>query len=128
MILALDSCVTITCFDLWISRFGHYTFAFVINTINSQWVPCHVAMGLFEIVDTTWVIMAMQVKDFLSFYNLLEKLIPHVKEEGDNLLTLAWIFPSIVNYTFMAFLVCWQGLCLDYAFSKTYMSICLQWY
>jgi hypothetical protein len=33
--------------------------------------------------------MAMQVEDFLSFYNLLEKLIPHVKEEGDNLLTLA---------------------------------------
>ncbi len=105
MILTLDSCVTITSFDLWMSRFGHYTFAFVINFINSQWVPCHVAMGLFEIVDTTWVIMAMQVKNFLSFYNLLEKLIPYVKDEGGNLLTLARILPSIVNYTFMAFLV-----------------------
>jgi hypothetical protein len=49
--------------------------------------------------------MAMQVKNFLSFYNLLEKLIPYVKDEGGNLLTLAQILPSIVNYTFMAFLV-----------------------
>ncbi len=34
-------------------RFGHYTFAFVINFIDSQWVPCHVAMRFFETVDTT---------------------------------------------------------------------------
>jgi hypothetical protein len=47
--------------------------------------------------------MAMQVKDFLSFYNLLEKLIPYVKYEGGNLTTLARILPSIINYIFMAF-------------------------
>jgi hypothetical protein len=70
--------------------------------------------------------MAMQVKDFLSFYNLLEKLIPYVKDESGNLMTLARILPSIINYIFMAFFVFWQGSCFDHAFSKTYMSICLQ--
>jgi hypothetical protein len=46
-ILAPKSCVTTTFFDLWMSRFGHDTFALVINFINSQWVPCHVTLGLF---------------------------------------------------------------------------------
>jgi hypothetical protein len=36
VILALDSCVLgITSFDLWTFKFGHDTFAIVINLINS---------------------------------------------------------------------------------------------
>jgi hypothetical protein len=31
--------------------------------------------------------MAMQVKDFLSLYNLLDKLIAYVEDEGGNLST-----------------------------------------
>jgi hypothetical protein len=42
---------------------------------------------------------------FLQFVK--KKLIPYVKDEGDNLLTLAQILPSIINYIFMAFLVFW---------------------
>jgi len=49
VILALESCVTTTCsFDLWMFRFGHDTFVLVINFLNSQWVPWHVTMGIFE--------------------------------------------------------------------------------
>jgi hypothetical protein len=40
-------------------------------------------MGLFEAIDTTKVVM-----DFMSSYNLLDKLIPYVKDEGGNLSTL----------------------------------------
>jgi hypothetical protein len=48
VIPALDSCVITTTFsDLWTSKFGHDTFVFVINFINSLWVLCHVTMGLF---------------------------------------------------------------------------------
>jgi len=38
VMLALESCITTTSFDLWMSTFGHDTFAFVINFINSHWV------------------------------------------------------------------------------------------
>ncbi len=77
----LDSCVPVTTsFDLQISRFGHNTFILVINFINSLWVPCHVTMGLFEVIDMVGIEMVTQVKDLLSFYNLLEKIIIYVKD------------------------------------------------
>jgi hypothetical protein len=42
--------------------------------------------------------MVVQVKDFLSLYNLLEKLIVYVKEESGNLSTLGQVLTSIVSY------------------------------
>ncbi len=46
---ALQFCIiATTSFDLWMSKSRHDTFALVINFINLHWVPCHVAMGLFE--------------------------------------------------------------------------------
>jgi hypothetical protein len=90
VILTMESCVTTTTsFDLLMFRSRHDTFALVINFINSQWVPCHVTMGLFETIDTTRVAMATQVRDLLAFYNLLEKQVAYVKDEGGNLPTLA---------------------------------------
>ncbi len=47
VIPTLDSCVTTTSFDLWMSKFGHVTFVFLINFINSLWVPCHVKIRFF---------------------------------------------------------------------------------
>jgi hypothetical protein len=86
----LDLCVTtIASFDLWMFKFGHNTFAFVINFINLQRVPYNVSLGLLEATDTIKVAMATQVKDLLSSYDLLDKLIAYVKYEGDNLSTLA---------------------------------------
>jgi hypothetical protein len=79
----LDSNVmTITPFDLWISRFTHNTFALVTHFINSQWVPCHVIVGLFEAINTTRVATIMQVGDVLSSFNLLEKVIVYMKDEA----------------------------------------------
>jgi hypothetical protein len=62
------------------SKFGHNTFILVINFINSQWVPCHVTMGFFEATDMVGIEMVMKVKDLLSFYSLLEKIIVYVKD------------------------------------------------
>jgi hypothetical protein len=72
VIPTLESCIiATTSFDLWMSKFGHDTFAIVINFINSQWVPCHVTMALFEATSTIGVTMAVQVRDLLAYYNLL---------------------------------------------------------
>ncbi len=47
-----------TSFDLWTSKGGMDTFAFVINYLNELWTPMHVIVGLFEMHDTTWISMA----------------------------------------------------------------------
>jgi hypothetical protein len=50
-------------------------------------VFAHTIVGPFETIDTIRVAMAMQVRDFLSFYNLLEKLITIMKDEGGHFLS-----------------------------------------
>jgi hypothetical protein len=96
VIFILDSYITtITSFDLWLSKSRHDTFILVINTL---WVPYHLIVGLFEAIDMSRVIMVVQVKDLLSLYNLLNKLIVNVKDKGGNLSTLGQVLTSIVNY------------------------------
>ncbi len=104
----LDSCVTtIASFDLWMSKFGHNTFALVINFINLQWVLYNVTLGLVETINTIGIAMATQVKDLLSSYDLPDKLIAYVKYEGDNLSTLAWALTLMVKYVSLAFTIPW---------------------
>jgi hypothetical protein len=99
VILTLDSYVTtIASFDLWMFRSRHDTFVLVINFINSLWVPYHVIVGLFEATDMSRVAMVMQIKDLLSSYNLQNKLIVYVKNEGGKLSTLGQVLTSIVSY------------------------------
>jgi hypothetical protein len=60
VMLTLDSYVTTTKkFNLWMFRSGHDTFTLVINFINSQWVHCHVTMGLFEATNMAKITMVM---------------------------------------------------------------------
>jgi hypothetical protein len=104
----LDSCVTTTTsFDLWMSKFGHDTFALVINFINSQWVPCHVTIGLFEAINMSQVAMVVQMKELLSSYNLLYKLIAYVKDEGGNFSALVRALTSMVSCGPLALVVLW---------------------
>jgi hypothetical protein len=46
-------------------------------------------VGLFETIDTTKIAMVTQVKDLLSTYNILDKLIGYVKDDDGNLSTFA---------------------------------------
>jgi hypothetical protein len=55
-------------------------------------------VGLFEAIDMFGVAMVVQVKDLLSLYNLLDKLIVYVKDKGGNLSTLGQVLTSIVSY------------------------------
>jgi hypothetical protein len=45
-------------------------------------------MGLLKATDTFGIAMATRVKDLPSLYNLLDKIITFVKDEGDNMSTL----------------------------------------
>jgi hypothetical protein len=120
VMLTIESCITATTsFHLGVSKYGHDTFSFVINFINSHWVPCHVVVGFFEAIDTFGVAMAAQLKELLLFYNLLDKLITYMKDEGGNLSTLARALSYVVNYVPLKLASPWQGSCFGHAFSKT---------
>ncbi len=70
-------------------------------------MPCHVTMGLFETTNMSRVVMATQVKDLLSLYNLLDKLITYVKDAGGNLSTLAQALTLVVSYGLLGLVVPW---------------------
>jgi uncharacterized membrane protein YccF (DUF307 family) len=53
------------------------------------------------------------------FYNLLDKIIAYVKNEGGNLSTLAWTLTFIVSCTLLASVAPWQRSCFGHASSKT---------
>jgi hypothetical protein len=126
----LESCITgTTYFDLWMAKSGHDTFALVINFINSHWVPCHVTMGFFEAINKSKVAMAAQVKELLSSYNLLDKLITYVKEKGGNLSTHARSLNYVDNYAPLKHVAPWQGSRFGHAFRKaTNMLAMMQQY
>lgn len=75
-------------------------------------------MGLFETIDTTKVAMVVQIKDLFSSYNLLDKLITHLKDQGCNLSTLAQVFSSMVKCAPLALTILWQVSCFGHAFNK----------
>jgi hypothetical protein len=64
-------------------------------------------MGLFETTNMSRVVMATQVKDLLSLYNLLDKLITYVKDAGGNLSTLAQALTLVVSYGLLGLVVPW---------------------
>ncbi len=111
-------------FDLWMSRFRHDTFILVINFINSMGVPCHVVVGPFQATNTFGVAMIVQVKDLLSSYNLLDKLITCVKDENDNLCIHAQAFALVVNCGLLGLVVPWKGSCFGHAFNKLCQYAC----
>jgi hypothetical protein len=52
----------------------------------------------FQNHDTFGVAMVTHVKDLPSLYNLLDKLIAYVKDEGDDMSTLTQALTSIIIY------------------------------
>jgi hypothetical protein len=59
-----------------------------------------------------------------SSYNLLDKLITYVKDEGGNLSTLARALNFMVKCVSLVLVTPWQGLYFDHVFNKTYRYAC----
>jgi hypothetical protein len=76
-------------------------------------------IGFFEAINMIGIAMTMQVKDLLSSYNLLDKIIACVKDEGGNLSTLAQALSFVVSCVHVALVAPWQGSCFGHAFNKT---------
>jgi hypothetical protein len=67
--------------------------------------------------------MVVQVKDLLSLYNLLNKLITCVKDEVGNLSIHAQTLTLIVSCGLLG-LAIWKGSCFGHVFSKLCQYAC----
>jgi hypothetical protein len=75
-------------------------------------------MNFFETTNTTKVAMVVQIKDSFSSYNLLDKLITYLKDQGCNLSTLARVFSSMVKCAPLTLTVLRKVSCFGHAFNK----------
>jgi hypothetical protein len=80
-------------------------------------LPCN--NGTFEANDMLRIAVAMQVKDILSSYNLLDKLFAYVKDEGGNLSTLAQAMSFVVSCVHLVVITPYQGSYFGHVFSKS---------
>jgi hypothetical protein len=69
---------TIASFDLRMSKSRCDTFAFVINFIDDQWVPCHVTIAFFEPRNTSSVVLTIQMKSLLVEFNITNIKLLHM--------------------------------------------------
>jgi hypothetical protein len=86
---------TITSFDLWMSKSTYDIFAFVINFLDENWQPKKLIIGLFEATKTCQG-LSRNLKKLLDSYELRNKIIIYVKDEGVNLnfMTINLLFIS----------------------------------
>ncbi len=99
MFLAIRQCATMTTmFGLWMLGLNYDTFSLVINYINQSWVPCHVIVGLFEVPNIFGVDFIEQVKVILVEFNLTNRVIAYVKDEGTTLNCFTSAFTFVVSY------------------------------
>nr|XP_024359895.1 uncharacterized protein LOC112274515 isoform X1 [Physcomitrium patens] len=85
---SLRGCVSATVtFDLWMSRRGVNSIATVVHFINESWETCHVTIGVLEASVIAGEELVMEVKDLLSSFNLMDKIIAFVVKDDDSRLT-----------------------------------------
>jgi len=74
--------LVIVAFNLWMNQDVHNTFALVINYLTFDWKSKHVIVGMFEAKGTTCFGLVNQLKVLFQKYNLINKIICYVKDEG----------------------------------------------
>jgi len=77
-------------------------------------------IGLFKAKDTIRINLASQFQVLFKKYNLTNKIICCLKDEGTNLSTMANVLKQIVSYERLGILAPCEGVCFGHALSKTY--------
>ncbi len=94
------------------------TFALVINYLNESWMPQYVTIGLFEVHETTRFSMANQLHSLLEKYDLMYHMITFVKDEGNNLMSMAKTLCSIVDCHLLKLQWVYEGTCFGHIMFK----------
>jgi len=64
------------------------------------------------------------IRDLLDFYNLLEKSVAYVKDEGGNLSIITRAITFVASCTPFALSIPWQGFCFGLVFNKACQYAC----
>lgn len=120
VILTLVEATTIiTTFDLWMSWTSFATFVFVVNYINKNWQPCHIIMGFFEVHETMGGYNGYAIiKSLLAWYELFDKIMTYVKDEGANLSTITMALMNIISCVPFMLLQTYATISYGHAMSK----------
>jgi len=102
------------------SRSGVDTFALVINYLDENWIPRHATIGLFEVQETKGSAMALQPQGLLEKFGLIHRIFVFVKDEGNNLGSMAMTSKSIIDCEPLKMLQVYEGICFGYVMSKAY--------
>jgi hypothetical protein len=94
------------------------TFALVINVLNESWNPIDVSVGLFEVDETNGKNMVVQFESLLSNFGLMHHAIAFMKDENNNLSTMATALHSIIIYQLLKFNQIYEGTCFGHVMSK----------
>ncbi len=121
---ALNDYITITSsFDLWMSQASFDTFILVVN---SKWLLYYVVqLGCLRpqiLQELEW---QHKCRGFcLLNYNLLDKVIAYVKDEGSDLNTLLKALFYVFTCDPLAFQAPWHDTCCGNAFNLAYYYAC----
>jgi hypothetical protein len=74
----------------------------VINFLGNDWQPKYVTIGLFETKEIIRQALVQSLKKLFNIYNLKEKIISYVKDEGSNLNAMINALKSIVSCEFLS--------------------------
>jgi len=74
-----------------------WIFALVINFLNESWTFVHVTMGLFKMKETNEQSMIIQLESLFSKFRLIHHAIIFVKDESNNLTTMASTLHYIID-------------------------------
>jgi len=77
-----------------------------------------VIIWIFEVHDTTNVVMANQVKSLLDSFGLLDKVMTYIKDERSNLNILTSILTFVVSCCALQLACPFVGSCFRHANSK----------
>jgi hypothetical protein len=100
------------------SKGAHDVFALVISFLNEKWQLQHITIRLFEASETTRHIMARNLTKLLDQYDLREKIIAYVEDEGANLNVTTIALKSMVNCEVLVMEESFQGIYFGHAFFK----------
>jgi hypothetical protein len=74
----------------------HDIFALIINFLRYNRQLEHIALGLFDPIDTTKHTLAKKLTKLLDNYALRRKIIAYVKDEGSTLNTMTTSIISVI--------------------------------
>jgi len=99
-------------------RGGIGTFSLVINYLFETWEPMHGTIGLFEVNETTNSCMAQQLQSLLEKFGLIHRVLAFVKDEGNNLVSMATTLCSFVDCELLNLPKVYEGTSFGHVLSK----------